>query len=94
VTIWQAEYSITCFSNGEIWVSGDEHPWKYKGYDRSAKSYVYEDLGQEYRLLMLRPEHQELLDRVNKQPLPEPTPEFNDLLSLIARGHRRRGDDA
>ncbi|MGA4576461.1 recombinase family protein [Stutzerimonas frequens] len=90
----QAEYSITCFSNGEIWVSGDEHPWKYKGYDRSAKSYVYEDLGQEYRLLMLRPEQQELLDRVNKQPLPEPTPEFNDLLSLIARGHRRRADDA
>lgn len=91
----QAEYSITCFANGEIWVSGEEHPWKYKGFDRSTKSYVYEDLGQEYRLLMLRPEYQELLEKVNKQPAPPaPTNELENLLSLIGRGNRRRGDNA
>lgn len=91
----QAGYSITCFENGEIWVSGEDEPWKYKGFDRSTKSYVYEDLGQEYRLLMIRPEHQELLDSINKLPAPPaPTNELENLLSLVSREHRRRGDDA
>jgi DNA invertase Pin-like site-specific DNA recombinase len=89
----QAEYSITCFSSGEIWVSGDEYPWKYKGYDRLSSSYLYEDLGQEYKLLMLRQEHQELLDKVNSLPLPEPTDELGKILMLIARDGRRRGDE-
>lgn len=83
-------YSITCYADGLILVSGELYPWLYKGVDRLTGHYLLENLGQEIRLPMLRQSQLEAIDAFQRTQ-PKAT---GPLLPFIQRERRVRKDTA
>ncbi|WP_425918151.1 hypothetical protein [Pseudomonas sp. GWSMS-1] len=83
-------YSITCYADGLILVSGELYPWLYKGVDRLTGHYLLENLGQEIRLPMLRQSQLEALDAFQRTQSKATGP----LLPFIQRERRVRKDTA
>lgn len=90
----QAGYSITCYSDGLIVVSGEIYPWLYERFDRKTGSYVVRYLDEDIHIRMIRPEQEKLLEELGKiQPAEQGEDEpVNNLLKLMARSGNRRLD--
>ncbi|MFP6850782.1 MAG: recombinase family protein [Pseudomonas sp.] len=92
-----AGFTITCYADGLLLVSGERYPWLYKGVERHpdrtiSTRYVLEYLGEKATLPMLRQDHFDLVASVRGDTSTTP-PADSELLAMIQRSVQVRNDD-